>query len=264
MADRGKDKDTKPVFDSELPVDEEMDEESTENAELEGDEIESGAEGDEYDEDESEAGAAAIGASARASDKTGAFHFSLGRGGKTEEEFGKHQAGSVRTAHERVHVDDRLSALFALVCAGGLIGVLVVSTAAGFIPKTVILGPSLAPLVVPTGAPTPTACVTPTPVVTATPAPSASPKPTVSPKPTPALSPSASAAAASASAASASAAAAVASASDASASAQAVAQASAQASAVASFCAIPVATPTPTVAPSTAPSSAASPAASAS
>ncbi|HEX7490495.1 MAG TPA: hypothetical protein VF337_02190 [Candidatus Limnocylindrales bacterium] len=240
MADRGNDKDTKPVFDADLS----MDEESAEGVEPEGDEFEAGDEGD---EGESEGGFAATGKSARPSDETGAFHFSIGRRGKGEDETGKHQAGSVRTSHERVHIDDRLSAIYALICAGGLIGILVLSYAGGMLPKNV--GPTLSPLVVPTGGPTPTPCITPTPVVTVAPTATPSALPTKSAKPTPTLAPSESAAAS-----------AVASASSAVASAQAAAVASAQASAVASFCAIPVATPTPTATPS----SSASPTASAS
>jgi hypothetical protein len=253
MADRGKDNDTKPVFDSDLPVDEEMDEESTEDAELEGDEVEAGSDGDELeagegDENESNGEGGKAKKALTSAGGAGAFHFSLGRGQKATGEGGKHQGGSVRTSHERVHVDDRLSAIYVLVAVGGLIGILVLAWGGGMLPKN--SGPTLAPLVVPTGKPTPTACITPTPVATATPTLAASAS--ASAKPTPTLAPSV-AASASASAA------AVASASAASAAVQAAAVASANASAAASFCAIPVATPTPTAAPSSSASAAASP-----
>ena len=42
-----------------------------------------------------------------------------------------HPQGSVKGTHERVHIDDRASALFALVCAVGLVAILVGSYVAG-------------------------------------------------------------------------------------------------------------------------------------
>ena len=46
------------------------------------------------------------------------------RAGRTEE-APRRALGSVRVSHERVRVDDRLSAAFAILCAVALVGVLV-------------------------------------------------------------------------------------------------------------------------------------------
>jgi len=54
MADRGKDKDTKPVFDADLAEDKDSDEELDESTELEGDELDDQPEGDEVEGDEPE------------------------------------------------------------------------------------------------------------------------------------------------------------------------------------------------------------------
>jgi len=74
--------------------------------------------------------------------------FGFGRGDHPAEHEERPHAGSVRESHERVHIDDRASAVFALVCAGVLIGLLAFSWLGGMLPKPV--GPTLAPLVVPT------------------------------------------------------------------------------------------------------------------
>ena len=74
--------------------------------------------------------------------------FGFGRGDRSAEHEERPHAGSVRESHERVHIDDRASAVFALVCAGVLIGLLAFSWLGGMLPKPV--GPTLAPLVVPT------------------------------------------------------------------------------------------------------------------
>ncbi len=147
MAD--KDRGTKPQPKETLPADEELDE-SPEDLE----------EADEEFEEEPQAAApvAAIPASTR----------------PARAEAGRRPLGSVRESHERVKIDDRLSAAFAILCAIALVGVLVVPWVGGFIPKPV--GPTLTPLVLPTYQ------ITPTPV----------PTPTVAPTPTPVASPSAS------------------------------------------------------------------------
>src|ERR1035437_2550686 len=74
--------------------------------------------------------------------------FGFGRGDHPAEHEERPHAGSVRESHERVHIDDRASAVFALLCAGVLIGLLAFSWLGGMLPKPV--GPTLAPLVVPT------------------------------------------------------------------------------------------------------------------
>jgi hypothetical protein len=74
--------------------------------------------------------------------------FGFGRGDRSAEREERHHAGSVRESHERIHIDDRPSAIFALLCAGLLIGVLAFAWIGVQVPKAV--GPTLAPLVVPT------------------------------------------------------------------------------------------------------------------
>ena len=87
--------------------------------------------------------------------------------------------GSVRGTHERVHIDDRPSAVYALLCAAALLGVLAFSWVGGVLPQSA--GPTLTPLVVPTGqvtaSPSAGASVTAAPSMTAAPtaSPSASP-----------------------------------------------------------------------------------------
>jgi hypothetical protein len=228
MADTGKGKDTKPVYDAELPADEEFEEESKESSETEApaksassglrgmfgmsrrgaekapagkapaakvvtpepaaaDEADDEASADEdagkdeadeevveggeaeTDEAEGESDRAAL-AAVTASEK--GSRFSLGRGRKAEEEADKRR-GSVREAHDRVRIDDRPSAIYALICAAALLGVIALSWLGGVIPKSV--GPSLAPLVVPTGHPAASASVTPVPSVTIAPSVSTAP-----------------------------------------------------------------------------------------
>lgn len=77
-----------------------------------------------------------------------ARRFGFGRGEHSDAHEERHHAGSVRESHERVHIDDRASAVFALLCAGILIGVLVLAWVGGMLPKSV--GPTPPPLVVPT------------------------------------------------------------------------------------------------------------------
>ena len=74
--------------------------------------------------------------------------FGFGRGDRSAEPDERPHAGSVRESHERVHIDDRPSAIFALLCAGLLIGVLAFAWVGGVLPKSV--GPTIGPLVVPT------------------------------------------------------------------------------------------------------------------
>jgi hypothetical protein len=134
MTDRDKNRDETAPTDEELAGDEELDEESDQTFET----ADEAPEGETEYEDAT--GAAPSGTHRR---------FGLGRGGHDDEEPDKRQIGSVRGTHERVHIDDRASAVFALVCAALLLAVLIVPMVAGALPQPV--GPSLAPLVVPTG-----------------------------------------------------------------------------------------------------------------
>jgi hypothetical protein len=74
--------------------------------------------------------------------------FGFGRGDHPAEHDERPHAGSVRESHERVHIDDRASAVFALLCAGILVGALAFAWVGGVLPKSV--GPTIAPLVAPT------------------------------------------------------------------------------------------------------------------
>jgi hypothetical protein len=71
-------------------------------------------------------------AGARGEAETGGRRFRFGRGGGEEEE---HAQGSLRTSHERVHIDDRLSAVFVLVCVVGLVGILIGGYLGQYAPK---------------------------------------------------------------------------------------------------------------------------------
>ncbi len=107
--------------------------------------------------------------------------FGFGRGGQRAEDSGHRPTGSVRESHERVHVDDRASAIYALLAAAVLLGVLAIALAGNYIPQATV--PTAPPLVVPTFNGTlppsagPSASIAPSasPVVSPTPAPSASP-----------------------------------------------------------------------------------------
>ena len=72
----------------------------------------------------------------------------FGFGGREREEAPHRTMGSVRETHERVHVDDRLSALWAILAAAALLGVLAFGLAGNWIPQPAV--PTLTPLVVPT------------------------------------------------------------------------------------------------------------------
>jgi hypothetical protein len=145
-----KDRGTKPQPNEDLPADEDLEESPEEFVEAE----------EEFEEEPLTASAeAAPAATAR---------------GRRAEQAGARQLGSVREGHERVRVDDRLSALFALFAAALLIGVLILPWAGGFLPAPA--EPTLTPLVIPTydttTTPAPSASVAPTatPTVSASPA----------------------------------------------------------------------------------------------
>jgi hypothetical protein len=129
MADPTKDKDSKPLYDADLPADEEAEE---------PEELDEATEAGEDDDGEFEAAAAAPSA--------GRFGFGRKSGGSTDEE--KHPIGSVRESHERVHINDAPSAIFALVCAAALIAVLAVAWFGTNLPAP--NGPELTRLIVPT------------------------------------------------------------------------------------------------------------------
>jgi hypothetical protein len=131
MAD--KDRGTKPQPSEDLPADEEFDEESQESDEF-----------IEPEEDFAEAEPAATEAEAPSARR--AAH---GRSAEREE-AARRSLGSVRGTHERVHIDDRLSAVFALVCAAALIGLLAFTWVGSQLPAPA--EPTLTPLVVPTAA----------------------------------------------------------------------------------------------------------------
>jgi hypothetical protein len=140
---------------------------------------------DEFEEEEEAFQERAREARAAAPRAPGRRWFGL-RGPK--EEPAPELADTVRGAHaERVRIDDRASALFALICAGGLIAILVGSFAATHLPKGPIA--TLAPLsiypqasssgsVLPSGSvvatPTASPTVSPTPAASPSPVPSAS------------------------------------------------------------------------------------------
>ena len=162
MADQ--DADQKPIYDAELPDDEALDEEpeeSDESGEAEGDEFEGEA-----------AAAAASGAGSR--------RFGFGRGSRVDEALERERdkrQGSVREAHERVKIDDRPSAVYALICAGALLGVLAAAWLGGVLPQPT--GPTLTPLTVPTAQATPV--TSPSASASVVVSPSASTSPVASP-----------------------------------------------------------------------------------
>ena len=81
--------------------------------------------------------------------------FGFGRGERSVEREEKPHVGSVRESHERVHIDDRASAAFAVLCAAILLGALLLPWLGGILPKGA--SATLAPLVVPTAQATPSA-----------------------------------------------------------------------------------------------------------
>ena len=161
MTDLDKNRDAKPAADEELPGDDELDEEPDEFAETEAEQADREAE---------EADLAPAGERR---------HFGFGRGRNADEDrHERHTGGSLRESHERVHIDDRPSAIYAIVCAGALLGVILLTWVSGAIPQGT--GPTLTPLVVPTSAPT----SSPTTAPSVTVAPSASVAPSPSPSAT--------------------------------------------------------------------------------
>ncbi len=111
--------------------------------------------------------------------------FGFGRGGQAAEE-GEHHGptGSVRESHERVHIDDRASAIYALFAAAVLLGVLAVALAGNYIPQAA--EPTAPPIVVPTfnGTLPPSEA----PSVSIEPSASPTPAPTAAPTPEPSVS----------------------------------------------------------------------------
>ena len=163
MTDLDKDRDAKPATDEELPGDDEFDEEPDEYAETEAERADREAE-----------------ESAPSGERR---RFGFSRGHDTYEEPEHPPAGSVRESHDRVHIDDRPSAIFAIVCAAALLGVLALTWISGAIPQAT--GPTLTPLVVPTGQVTPSTGAS----ASASVAPSLSPSPTAAPTAAPTASP---------------------------------------------------------------------------
>ena len=156
MTDLDKNRDAKPATDEELPGDEELDEEPDEFAETEAEQADREAE---------EADLAPAGERR---------HFGFGRDRNADEgHHDRHAGGSLRESHERVHIDDRPSAIYAIVCAAALLGVILLTWVGGAIPQGT--GPTLTPLAVPTAAPT----------TSPTAAPSVSVSPSVAPSPSP-------------------------------------------------------------------------------
>lgn len=165
MTDRDKDLDETSETDDELPGDEEFEEEPEEA----------------FEGEPSETGEGEV------RERTSiANRFTLGRGGRFEEAE-KRQMGSVRGTHERIHIDDRPSTVYALVCAVALIGVLAAAWLGGVLPQPA--GPTLTPLVVPTAQATPIGNAS----ASITVSPSASVAPTATPTATPTVAPTATA-----------------------------------------------------------------------
>ena len=129
MADPTKDQDSQPLDEADLQ-DEEPSEEFEESNEA-------------GDEDDREFEAAAAASSGR--------RFGFGRSHEAGYDGDKQHIGSVRESHERVKIDDKPSAIFALVCAAALIAVLVIAWFGTNLPPAA--GPMLTPLTVPASPP---------------------------------------------------------------------------------------------------------------
>jgi hypothetical protein len=166
MSDRDLGRDGTPAPNEFEPGDEEFEEEPEEGFEGEGEPEEAGEEG------RGEAG------------EPSRRRFGFGRGGRRDEEGAGRPTGSVRESHERVHIDDRISAIYVLIVAAAMIGVLAIALAGNYVPTPV--PPTLAPLVVPTGQ----ATASPGPSESASIAPTATP--TAAPTESPTEAPSAS------------------------------------------------------------------------
>lgn len=76
--------------------------------------------------------------------------------------------GSLRESHERVHIDDRVSAIFAILAAVALLGVLILPWLGSYLPAPA--APTLTPLAIQTFNGTQAPAATATVVPTATPA----------------------------------------------------------------------------------------------
>jgi hypothetical protein len=161
MADPTKDQDSQPLDEADLQ-DEEPGEELEESTEA-------------GDEDDGEFEAAAAASSGR--------RFGFGRSHEAGGDGDKQHIGSVRESHERVKIDDKPSAIFALVCAAALIAVLVIAWFGTNLPPAA--GPALTPLTVPTAQATASTAASATVAVTATPAPTATPTAAPSASPVP-------------------------------------------------------------------------------
>jgi hypothetical protein len=170
-----KDRGAKPQPNEILPADEDLEEDL-------GEEPEEFVEADDEFEEEPETLASTAAAPAAAQR----------RQGRGAAEPARRSLGSVREAHERVHVDDRLSAAFAVLCAAALLGVLLLPSLGSFLPAPA--APTLTPLVVPTFNATPAPSGSASLVPSASVAPTATPAATATPTATatPAASPSAS------------------------------------------------------------------------
>jgi hypothetical protein len=171
MSERDKDRDETPAGNGFEPGDEDFEEEPEEGFEGEGGTDES-AEAEYREEAEAPS----------------RRRFGWSRGTEEPEEgAARRPVGSVRESHERVHIDDRLSIVYALLASGVLIGLLVLAMAAQFVPQPV--APSFPPLVVPTFQATPSPSAGPSASVSL--APSTSPAPTTpAPSTSPVASPS--------------------------------------------------------------------------
>ena len=167
MSDRDKDTEEELSPNGLVPGEDEFEESPEEGFEGEG-------EPEESDEDE---GRPPVGAPS-------GRRFGLGRGGQTEDTSHR-VTGSVRESHERVHIDDRASAIYALLAAVVLIGVLAIALAGNYVPQPAV--PTAPPLVVPTFNGTlppsagPSVSVAPSASPVATPTPAPTPSPVASP-----------------------------------------------------------------------------------
>ena len=166
MSDRDQDRDEKLTPNEFAPGEEEFDEEPEEGFEAEEESEEPGEESAEEEADR-EAGEPAH------------RRFGFTMGGRGVESHHR-PSGSVRESHERVHVDDRASAVYALIAAVALLGILAFALIGNFVPQAV--APSLPPLVVPTAQPTSSTGASSSaslaPSASPTPAPSAAPSAT--------------------------------------------------------------------------------------
>jgi hypothetical protein len=117
--------------------------------------------------------------------KRGGRRFRFRRGGGEEPE---REQGSLRTSHERIRIDDRLSAFFVLICAIGLVGILVGGYLGQYVPKPE--GKPLPTLELETFQPTPSPSDSGSPSLAPSESPSASPS--AAPSESPEASPSAS------------------------------------------------------------------------